>query len=106
EALRHPLDQLLLGPVREDPGDRERRAHDRHANAGVAPEELLVDDREDDARGVSPELGDALEAVEADLRRLLDHRPRRLLALVPLRGGRAHDLLREAVDPLADVALV
>ena len=33
---------------------------------------------------VEPELGDPLEAVEADLRRLLDDRPGGLLALVPL----------------------
>ena len=47
-----------------------------------------------------------LEAVEADLRGLLDDRPGRLLALVPLGGGRAHDVLGEAVDPVADVRLV
>ena len=55
---------------------------------------------------VGEELGDALEAVEADLRGLLDHRPGRLLALVPLVGGGADDVLGEAVDPVADVLLV
>ncbi len=40
-----------------------------------------------------------LEAVEADLRRLLDDRPGRLLALVPLGGGRAHDVSRRSRGP-------
>ena len=48
----------------------------------------------------------ALEAVEADLGRLLDDRPRGLLALVPLGGGRAHRPLGEAVHPVADVLLI
>ena len=39
---------------------------------------------------VGVELGERLEAVEADLRRLLDERPGRLLALVPL-GRRGAD---------------
>ena len=55
---------------------------------------------------VGPELGDPLEAVEADLGRLLDHRPGRLLALVPLGRGRAHHALGEPVNPVADVLLV
>ena len=81
-------------------------AHDRHADAGVAPEELLVDDRQRQPGRVGEELGQPLEAVEADLRGLLDDRPGRLLALVPLGGGGAHDVLGEAVDPVAHVALV
>ena len=105
-ALRHPLEQLLGRARGEDPGHGERRAHDRHADAGVAPEQLLVHDREGEAGLVGPELGDALEAVEPDLGRLLDHRPGGLLALVPLRGGRAHHVLGEAVNPVADVLLV
>ena len=48
----------------------------------------------------------AFEAVEADLGGLLDHRPGRLLALVPLGGGGPDDALGEAVDPVADVLLV
>ncbi len=105
-ALRHPLAHLLARAGAEDRGDGERRAHDRHADAGIAPEQLLVDHRQRDAGRVGVELAQRLEAVEADLRRLLDDRPRRLLALVPLGGGRAHDALGEAVDPVADVALV
>ena len=85
---------------------RERRAHDRHADARVAPEQLLVDERQRQAGRVGEELGEALEAVEPDLRRLLDHRPRRLLALVPLVSGGAHDVGGEAVHPIADVLLV
>ena len=103
-GIRSP--HLLRGPLPEDRGDGERGAHDRHPDPGVAPEELLVGDRQRQARLVGPELGQRLEAVEADLRRLLDHRPGRLLALVPLGGRRPDDLLGEPVDPLADVLLV
>ena len=106
EALRDPLPHLLGRAGAEDPRDRERRAHDRHADAGVAPEELLVDDRQRQAGRVGPELGDRLEAVQPDLGRLLDDRPGRLLALVPFGRGRAHDALGESVDPVPDVLLV
>ena len=106
EALRDPLAHLLGRALTEQRGDRERRAHDRHADAGVAPEELLVHDRQLEAGGVGEELRDALESVEADLRGLLDHGPRRLLALVPLVGGGADDVLGESVDPVPDVLLV
>ena len=105
-ALRHPLHQLLGRAGGEDPRRRQRAAHDRHADPGVAPEQLLVRDRQREPARVGPELGQRLEAVEADLGRLLDDRPGRLLALVPLRGRRAHHALGEAVDPVADVALV
>ena len=56
--------------------------------------------------GVGEELGQPFEAVQPDLGGLLDDRPRRLLLLVPLVGGRAHDVGGEAVDPVADVLLV
>jgi hypothetical protein len=105
-ALRHPLHQLLVRPRREDAGHRQRRAEDRQADPRVAPEQLLVDERQRQPGLVGPELRHRLEAVEPDLGRLGDHRPRRLLALVPLGGRRAHDLLGEAVDPVAQVALV
>src|SRR4051812_35385635 len=106
EALRDPLAHLLGRARAEDARHRERRTHDRHADAGVAPEELLVHDREREAGLVGPELGDRLEAVEPDLRRLLDHRPGRLLLLVPLCGSRPNDPVGEPVDPVADVLLV
>ena len=105
-ALRDPLAELLARAGGEDRGDGERRAHDRHADPGVAPEQLLVDDRQHQAGLVGVELRQRLEAVEADLRRLLDQRPGRLLALVPLRRGGADDVRGEPVDPLAHVELV
>ena len=101
-----PLGHLLGRALAEDRRDRERGAHDRHPDPGVAPEQLLVDERQHQPRLVEPELGQALVAVEADLRRLLDHRPRRLLALVPFGGGGADDVGGEAVHPVADVLLV
>ena len=55
---------------------------------------------------VGPAVGEELEAVQADLRRLLDDRPGRLLALVPLGRGRAHDVGGEAVHPVAQVPLL
>ena len=106
EAARDPLADLLAAALPEDRGDGQRGAHDRHADAGVAPEELLVDDRQSQPAGVGEELGDAFQAVEADLRGLLDDGPGRLLLLVPLVGRRADHVGREAVDPVADVLLV
>ena len=106
EATLDPLRHLLGGALAEDRRDRERGAHDRHPDPGVAPEELLVDDRQRQARLVEPELRQPLVSVEPDLRRLGDHRPRRLLALVPLGRGRADDVRCEPVHPVADVLLV
>src|ERR1700722_8441516 len=88
EAARDPLADLLAGALAEDRGNRERGAHDRHADAGVAPEELFVDDRQAQTGGIGEELREAFEAIEADLGGLLDDRPRGALLLVPLvRGG-------------------
>ena len=105
-ALRHPLDELVGRPGGVDPGHGQRRAHDREADSGVAPEQLLVGDRKLQPGRVGPELGERLEAVEADLGGLLDDRPGRLLALVPLGGRRADHLLGEPVHPVADLPLV
>ena len=66
---------------------------------------LLAGDGQREPGRVGPAVGEELEAVEADLGGLLDDRPRRLLALVPLGGGRAHDLFGEAVHPVAQVPL-
>ena len=90
----------------EDRRHRQRGAHDRHPDPGVAPEQLLVDDRQRQAGGVGEELRQPLEAVQPDLGGLLDDRPRGLLPLVPLVRGGAHDVGGEAVDPVADVLLV
>src|SRR5580692_6283024 len=45
EAPRDPLADLLARALAEDRCHRQRSAHDRHADAGVAPKQLLVDDR-------------------------------------------------------------
>ena len=55
EALRASTRPICSGvPVPKIAGDGERGAEDRHADAGVAPEELLVDDREASGRSGRP----------------------------------------------------
>ena len=106
EALRHPLGHLLGRAVGEDARDAEGGAEDRQRDAGVAPGELLTDDRKQLARGVAEHVGHEVERVEPDVGGLLDDRPRRLLPLVPLVGRGAHHRLREIVHPLLDLELV
>ena len=106
-ALRHPLHDLLWGAGSGDAGGGETGAHDRHADTGVTPEDLL--DRHDhgDAGGVvHHHLGHELPAVETDLGSLLDDRPRELFSFVPLFGIGTHDIDRELVQPLLQRELV
>ena len=106
-ALGHPLDELLGGAVAHDAGRGQAAAHDGQADAGVAPEQLLDGHRHGQPGGVAEHgVGHEVEAVEADLGRLLHDRPRELLPLVPLLGGRADHGLGEVVDPLLDLELV
>ena len=105
-ALRHPLTDLLGRAVAGDPGGGESRAHDRHADPGVTPEQLLDGDRQRQTGRVEHGVGHEVHAVEADLGGLLDDRVRELLALVPLAAGRPDDRLGEVVDPLLDLQLV
>jgi hypothetical protein len=105
-ALGDPFADLFGRALAEDGGDGEARALDGHAEAGVTPEQFLVDDRQAEAGRVGEELCGALEAVETDLGGLLDDLPGEFLALVPFVGGGAHHVLGEAVYPLLDVLLV
>ena len=105
-ALRHPLHDLLGSAVAGDAGRRERRAHDRHADAGVTPEDLLDGDRKGQAGRVAHGVQEEVGAVEPDLCSLLHDRPWELLTLVPLVGGRTDDSLGEVVDPLLDLDLI
>jgi hypothetical protein len=106
EARRRPLEELLRRAGREQCRDRQGRAHDGHADPGIAPEQLFVDDWERQTGLVGPELRKAFQPVEPDPRGLGDQVPRRSLALVPVVRRRPHDLLGEAVDPVTDVLLV
>jgi hypothetical protein len=106
EALRDPLEELLGSAIAHDAGDSEGRAHDRHADTGVAPEELFVDQRHRETRLVVEGVGEEVHRVEADGGRLLDDRPRGVFLLVPLLAGGAHDVLCEVVDPLLHRELV
>ena len=105
-ALRHPLADLLGRAVAGDPGGGEAGAHDRHADAGVAPEQLLDGDRQRQAGRVEQGGGHEVHAVQADLGSLLDDRVGELLALVPLAAGGTDDRFGEVVDPLLDLQLV
>ena len=87
-------------PLAKMPGHGQRRAEDGQRDAGVAPAHLLVDQAHEQTGRVGEALRDEVEGVEADLGRLLDDGPRRLLPLVPLGAGGADDVLGELVDPL------
>ena len=105
-ALRHPLHRLLGRAGAGDPRRRESRPHDRHADAGVTPEQLLDRHRQRQAGGITHRVEHEVEPVQADLRGLFDDRERELLALVPLVGGGTDHGLGEVVDPLLDLQLV
>ena len=75
-------------------------------DARVAPEELLARDRVRQAGGIGERVDREVERVEPDLRGLLDDRPRRLFALVPLVGGRPDDVGGELVHPVLDLLLL
>jgi hypothetical protein len=107
EALGHPLHDLLGRAGAGDAGGGQARAEDGEADARVAPEQLLEGDGQRQPGVVTQRrLGEEVEGVEADLGRLLDERPGKLLALVPLLRRRPHDRLREVVDPLLDLLLI
>ena len=106
EAPRHPLHDLLGRAVGDDAGHAEHRTEDGQPDPGVAPEQLLVGDRDGQPRRVGERVGDELPRVQPDLGRLLDQRPRRLLPLVPLVGSRPDDAFGKVVDPLLDLELV
>ena len=105
-TLRYPFADLLGRAVAGDPGGGETGPHDRHADPGVTPEQLLDGDRQRQAGRVEQGVGHEVHAVQADLGGLLDDRVGELLALVPLAAGGSDDGLGEVVDPLLDLQLV
>src|SRR6266545_2131980 len=54
EALRHPLEHLLRRAGAVDRGDRQSGAEEGHADAAVAPEELLIGDAQAQPGRVAP----------------------------------------------------
>ena len=106
EALRDPLADLLGGAVADDAGQAEGGAEDGQPDAGVAPGQLLVDDREDHAGRVDEAWVMKSKEYRPMLGRLLDDRPRGLFPLVPFVGGRPDHVLGEVVDPFLDLELV
>ena len=82
-------------------------AEDRQRDARVPQNSSSMRDGEREARLVAHHgVGHEVHPVEADLGGLLDDRPRRLLALVPLLPGGADDGVGELVDPVAQLLLV
>ena len=76
EALGQPLAHLLGRALAHDADGAEDRAHDRQADAGVTPEQLLEEERDGLAGPVRERVGQEVEAVQPDPGRLLDDRPR------------------------------
>ena len=88
------------------PATAEPGPEDGQADARVTPGDLLHHDGHQDPRRVTERVGHEVEGVEADPGGLLDDRPRRLLALVPLVGGGADHARGEVVHPLLDLQLL
>ena len=74
-----------------------------NAIPGVTPEHLLEDGEHAEPGRFGGLRGEQLHGVKADLGRLLDERPRRFLALIPLRGRGPHDVGGELVHPVPDL---
>src|SRR6266700_485022 len=106
KAREDPGRDLLRGPLREDRRDRQPGALDGEGDARAAPGQFLGDQGGHDPGGVGVGLLEEVDAVEADLGRFLDHRPRELLGFFVLSRHRADRLLREAVDPFFDLTLL
>ena len=105
EALRRPLQHLLGRGGLPDRRQRQRRHHDGQADAGAPPEQLLHEHRQRQARGVADQVAVEQRAVEAPAGRLLQHRPRELLALVVVGGHRADHLFGELVGAPGQIVL-
>ncbi len=106
-ALRHPFHDLFTGSRGGDARGRKTRSHDRHADAGVAPEQLFQSHRHrQPGPVVHHDLGHELPAVEPDLGRLFQNRPRCLLPLVPFLGRRTDHIIGKVVDPFLQLQLV
>ncbi len=101
EHLRQPLADLLGGALPAHRHGRQAAPGQREADACVSPEDLLERDRRAEAGRLEPLPAEEVERVEPDLRCLLEDRPGRLLALVPLLGSGAHDVAGELVHPVA-----
>jgi hypothetical protein len=89
---RHPFRDLLGGARSDDANGSERASHDRHRYSGVTPEQLLGQDRKTLSGWVSQERHQYLVAVKPDTGGLLQDRPWRLLAVVPVERSRANHL--------------
>jgi hypothetical protein len=105
ETFGRPLQHLLGRSGLADRGKRQRGHHDRQADAGAAPEQLLHEHRQRHSRRIADQIAVEQRAVESAFGRLLEHRPRKLLALVVLERNRADAILREFVSASGEVVL-
>ena len=106
EASRDPLEHLLGRAIGEDRRAGQVRSEDAESDAGIAPEQLLVDQGHGEASRVAEARMQEVEGVEADLGRLPDDRPGCFLALVPLLRSRAYNFGSEVMDPVAELDLI
>ena len=105
EALRRPLQHLLRRCGLADRRQCERGHHDGQPDPRTAPEQLLHEHRQRQSGGVADQVAVEQRAVEAALGRLLEHRPRELLARVVVRGHRADHRFGELVRASGQIVL-
>ena len=103
EHLGQPLPQLLGRSGRGQRRGGEPGAQDRQARCPRHPRTSPRRPSACRVRSARRPAWRRAPGVQADLGRLLDDRPRRLLALVPLRGRRPDDVRSEVVHPVPDL---
>ncbi len=105
EAFGAPFQHLLGGRGLADGRERQRRHDDRQPDPGAAPEQLLHEHRQRQPGGVADEIAVEERTVEAALGRLLEHGPRKFLALVVVECNRPDHLLGKLVGAAGQVVL-
>ena len=105
EALGRPAQQLRGRRGLRDRAQRQRRHHDAQPDPGAAPEQLLHEQRQREARRVADQVAVEERVVEALARGLLEDLPRELLLAVVVVGRGTDHVARERVRALDEVLL-
>ncbi len=105
EAFGRPLQHLFRGGGLADGRQRQRRHDDGQSDSGAAPEQLLHEHRQRQARRIADQVAIEERAVKAPQGRFFEHRPRELLPLVIFGGDRPDDLFGELVCAAGQVML-